>query len=287
MIGRRNASGWASCVGIALAAITLVSFGACGKAEQTPEQPSVQADELAGTWFAYRDNAIENMWTFHRDGTCSNDGWPVSVLDTLHALPPYHLEGTYRVAAGRIEVVITLEDGATDTVFMREPGISSNRLVYSVGPSNEPVVFLRERAAVGQDMSGSVEEDGDDGADLSSQVIGDWVAFSNGFPANTWQFNEDGTFLNEGWARLDARAMLVKRLYQVSGRYTVSGRRVVLSNEKLLQFDPETNGVDTEIPLSERIVIYNVAISRDRLVYTNEMGLPVVFRRGTVTPTNW
>ncbi len=286
MAGSTDALRWPRVVRILSVLLIFAVLAGCGNTSRGPEDNSALSEELVGTWFAYRNNTIENMWIFRRDGTCSNDGWPVSILAAGQGMPPYHLRGAYRVTSDRVEIAITAEDGSTDTIHMREPVISDDRLVYSVGPTNEPVVFLRERTAASQETAPATEDETAD-PDLATKIVGSWAAFADGFPTNTWIFNEDGMFVNEGWARLDRRTMLVRRLYQVAGKYTLSGQRVVLTNEKLLQFDPETNSVNTEVPLSERIVLYDVAIMHDRLLYTNEVGLPVVFRHGVVTPTNW
>lgn len=268
---------------IFLAAVLLVVLGACGEKAKETTAESPLSEELIGTWFAYHENVIENMWTFRRDGTCINDGWPGTPAADSPALP-YHLEGTYIVSEDEIAVVVSLEGGMKDTVHLNDPGITMNRLIYSTGKA--PVVFLRERAAVGQEMVAAGEAEAAD-PELAKKLVGSWVALTNGFPVNTWRFDEDGTFLNEGWERMNLQTFLVRRLYQVTGHYTVSGQRVVLTNEKLLQFDPETNRVDTEVPISERIVLYDAVVSKGRLVYTNEVGLPVAFRLGVVTPTNW
>ena len=271
-------------VGTTLMGVLLIALGACGKPAEQPPQKSNLSDNLVGTWFAYRDNVIENMWTFRKDGTCINDGWPSArVLSGAPALP-YHLEGAYRVGDDRITVTFALESGEHDTVVLYEPDITRNRLVYSVGDA--PVVYLRERTAVGHEMAAAADSGAID-PDLPHKLVGSWVALTDGFPVNTWKFNADGTFENEGWSRMNPRMLLVRRLYQVTGRYDVSGQRVVLANERVLQFDPETNKVDVEVPISERIVLYNVVISKGRLVYTNEVGLPVAFRPGVVSPTHW
>jgi len=271
-------------LGMVFVGVVAALLSACGKRAEETRAESSLSDEVTGTWFAYRDNVIENMWTFRRDGTCINDGWPSASLAPGNPTLPYHLEGSYRVSPERITVVFLLEGGAQNTVYLDNPDVTMNRLVYSVG--NTPVVFLRERAAIGQEVGGVAEQAPADET-LPQKLVGSWVALTGGFPANTWKFNEDGTFLNEGWARMNPRTLLVRRLHQVAGRYTVSGRRVILANEKLLQFDPETNRVNVEVPISERIVLYDVVVSKGRLVYTNEVGLPVAFRPGTVTPTNW
>ena len=271
-------------IGVSLALIgALLSIG-CRKStvEKAAAQPL--GEELIGTWFAYNENVIQNMWTFRRDGTCTNDGWPGSGINDT-AAPPYHLEGKYTIGRDRIDVLFPYEGGA-DTVSLRQPAITHNRLVYSVGPTDVPIIFLREREAVVQDVAVASDDAATD-PELSAKLVGSWVAFANGFPDNTWTFNADGTFTNEGWEPLDPRVTLIRRQYQVNGRYTVSGNRVVLTNERMLQFDPKTNRIDAEVPLSERIVLYNVSMCDGRLVYTNEVGLPVAFRPGVVTPTNW
>jgi len=271
------------CVNVLFIGLLLVALDGCHQGPKQEAQTPGLAEDVAGTWFAYDGNVIKNMWTFRKDGTCTNDGWPGDGSES-DAIPPYHLEGTYRVAADRIEAAFTV-NGTRDTVVLQNPVISCNRLIYSTGEARIPIVFLRERVAVAEKAAAANTEVADD-PDLPRKLIGSWVAFARGFPDNTWQFNEDGTFLNEGWAPLDPRLVLVKRTYQVRGRYAVSGSRIILTNERLLQFDPQTDKVSTEVPLSDTIVLYSVEVRDGRLVYTNEAGLPVVFRPGTVTPTN-
>jgi hypothetical protein len=273
----------------ALFAVIIVSVGVLGVVGCAPQETeeaidSHLRDELIGTWFAYRDNVIENMWTFRRDGTCTNDGWPNSPALTDRPEPPYHIDGRYQVYSNRVEVYVGGEDGPSDTLTLEEPVISFHRLVY--GASNFPVAFLRERTAVGRDYVADEEERPQ--APLNTDnLYGSWVAFSGGFPINTWTLKDDGTFTNEGWEPLDPRTILVRRLYQVKGTYEVSGHRVVLSNDKVLRFDPATNQVADVQMVDNQIVLYNVVADDSRLVYTNEQGLPVVFRHGTVSPTNW
>ena len=282
--GTTTVARWAVIPALAFAALTglLVS---CGGDEQMEATDVGLADELVGTWFAYRANFIENMWTFRRDGTCSNDGWPDGPIKPDRTVPPYHLDGTYNVYSNRVEVYVEIGEGMSDTLLLSDPKITFNRLVYT--SANFPVVFLRERAAMGQGYVGATEERPEAMLDAAN-IVGDWVAFAGGYPANTWQFNDDGTFVNTGWAPLDPRTILIRRLYQVNGSYTVTGQRILLTNGDVRRFDPATNQLIGEPEgLDEEIVLYNAAVLNERLVYTNIEGLPVVFRHGAVTPTNW
>ena len=268
---------------LAFFSLVLGILPGCGESDQQQAQSTALAQELVGTWFAYSDNTIDNMWTFRTDGTCINDGWPVRELG--RGALPYQLEGTYRIVNNSIEAVLQLTGEGQDTtvtVLLEEPVITDNRLVYTTGGT--PFVFLRERAAVAQ---AATENGNGNGADpeLAQQILGNWAAFIAHFPVNTWSFSEDGTFTNEGWTRMGPT--LVKRQYQVQGTYEISGKHVVLTNQRILQFDPETSERIGDDPNTEQMRLYNVVLTSNRLVYTNEVGLPQVFRRGVVTPTNW
>ena len=266
--------------GIVLALFaTCVGVGGCSRRGSGESESSDLSKQIVGTWFAYRDNVIENMWTFREDGTCVNDGWPGDVQ-----APPYHLEGTYSVEAAKITVILRLEEGLTDTVILSDPDITNDRLVYSAG--GIPVAFLRERTAAAAESAPTAEE-GAPVAALADSIIGGWVAFLGGIPANTWQFNQNGTFVNEGWTQLSPGSVILKRTYQVSGKFAVTGSRVLLTNERIVHFGTGPQGENSEVAVSQNIVLYDVAVSRGRLVYTNEGGLPVAFRRGYVTPTEW
>ncbi len=268
--------------------VLIPAFVLIACAQQDPEKTADVrlTDELIGTWFAYRDNMIENMWTFRRDGTVSNDGWPDVAAKDGRIVPPYHVEGTYRVYPEHIEVYLDLNEQLSDTLILRNPKITHNRLVYDVAAF--PVVFLRERAAVGQGYLGQGDRPRRDRALSAADLAGSWVAFAGGFPANVWSFNEDGSFLNEGWAPLDPRTIIVRRLYQIEGAYEVSGDRVILRNKQVRRFDPQTSEVaDAQRLEDQEIVLYSVVVDGGRLIYTNDSGLPVAYRRGSVSPTNW
>lgn len=272
-------------VWILVAGMLLSGIIGCAEQNSSDDADVSLRDELVGTWFAYRDNVIENMWTFRRDGSVTNDGWPGLPTMNDPVPPPYHLEGRYAVKSGTIEVYIDVTENLTDTLYLREPLITHNRLVYST--SDYPVVFLRERAAVGQEYSSSRTAESEAPIRVE-QLVGGWVAFAGGYPANTWTFRDDGVFVNEGWEPLDPRTILVRRTHQVEGRYEVSGHRVILHSGNVRRFDPKTNSVaDVQSLDSQEIVLYNVVVREGLLVYTNEQGLPVAYRPGTVTPTNW
>jgi hypothetical protein len=267
---------------LALVFLPLIFGAGCTKSQKVDPAAELAA-EIVGTWFAYRDNVIENMWTFRQDGTCANDGWPGSPGASL-PVPPYHLEGTYSVAAEEVVVVFNFAEGVNDTITLRDPEVTDDRLVYSVG--GIPVAFLRERAAVGTEPTAPADS-GIADPELPRALVGAWVALAGNFPTNTWKFNEDGTFINEGWARLNPEILVIKRTYQASGKYSVSGTRILLTNERITQFGSGSDGANTDIPVAEKIILYNVRVSRGRLVYSNEGGLPVAFRSGVVTPTHW
>ena len=268
--------------GLMLVALALGALPGCGDAGQQQSPDAALAQDLVGTWFAYSDNAIDNMWTFRTDGSCVNDGWPLEEIG--RGSLPYQIEGTYSILEGRIEAVMRLSIEGQDTTVtfvLEDPMISDNRLVYNAGGT--PFVFLRERAAVAAGSEPAAQTGGDE--NLGERVIGSWVAFANRFPVNTWRFNPDGSFSNEGWTRMGPA--LVKRRYQVQGTYEVSGKHIVLTNQRILQFDPETSERIGDDPNTEQMRLYNIVVTGGRLIYTNEVGLPQVFRRGEVTPTNW
>lgn len=270
---------------ILIAGMLIIGAVGCAERDTGEAADTGLRDDLIGTWFAYRDNVIENMWTFRRDGTVTNDGWPGLPTTTEPTLPPYHIEGRYAVTSGQIEVYVDFGEGLIDTLHLRNPNITHNRLVYRA--ADFPVVFLRERAAVGQEYaaaSGVRQEN----PIRSEQLAGSWVAFAGGYPANSWVFSNDGTFINEGWEPLDPRTILVRRTHQMEGSFEVSGHRVILHSGTVRWFDPETNSLaDVQSLDNQEIVLYNVVVRDGLLVYTNEQGLPVVYRHGTVTPTNW
>jgi hypothetical protein len=285
MRGRTNDAASGLFAWILIAGTFIISAVGCAESDTREAADTSLRDDLIGTWFAYRDNVIENMWTFKRDGTVTNDGWPGSLSATEPALPPYHIEGRYAVKSGQVEVYVDLGEGLTDTLHLRNPSVTHNRLVYTA--AEFPVVFLRERAAVGQEYTAasSVREER---PIRPEQLTGSWVAFAGGYPANAWEFRGDGTFMNEGWEPLDPRTILIRRTHQVEGTFEVSGHRVILHSGAVKRFDPETNSVaDVQSLDNHEIVLYNVVVRDGLLVYTNEQGLPVVYRQGAVTPTNW
>jgi hypothetical protein len=294
---RRSAGIFASLAVLAVG-ISLTLTACAQKGEDLSCETEALSRGVVGTWFAYHNNAIESIWTFRKNGTCTNDGW----YGKSNSAPPFRFQGNYRVGSDRITVTMKPSSGELDTTatyVLENPEIIGNRLVYNAG--SIPFIFLREKAK-SESRVPEAEKVFPTGAQLRSKLIGDWKAYSNRFPTNSWRFSEDGRFVNEGWSRMGP--YLVKRLYRVTGRYEVTGQHVVLSNEKVLRFDPRTSDVAEEIEIpalvagttmtgSEeagmltRIILYNAVFSRDRLVYTNTVGLPLVFSRGSVTPTMW
>lgn len=283
----KGASGEKRCGSGPLVPLALLLFAiglaGCGKEKTGSSDSESVSAQIVGTWFAYRDNVIENMWTFRQDGTCINDGWPGDGDAEVQA-PPYHLEGTYSVEPDKITVVFALAEGAADTVVLLDPEVANDRLVYTVG--GIPVAFLRERVAAAQEPAAPADSGTADPA-LADSVTGDWVAFVGSLPANTWKFNADGTFVNEGWTRLSPDALLLKRVYRADGKYGVSGSRILLTNERITHFGAGPQGENTEVADAQNIVLYDVKVSRGRLIYTNEGGVPVAFRPGVVTPAEW
>ncbi|HDS74249.1 MAG TPA: hypothetical protein ENN56_01780, partial [Firmicutes bacterium] len=90
MRGRKNDGVSGLFAWILIAGTFIIGAIGCAESDTRESADTNLQGDLIGTWFAYRDNVIENMWTFKRDGTVSNDGWPGMPSATEPALPPYH-----------------------------------------------------------------------------------------------------------------------------------------------------------------------------------------------------
>ncbi|MDP6125123.1 MAG: hypothetical protein QGH20_05140 [Candidatus Latescibacteria bacterium] len=219
----------------------------------TPPPPDIEGD-----WAAYHTNAPDNLWTFNSDGTCRNISFPP---DTIQ----YAIDGVWNYDDGSLNVTFS-DTLLSETLVFTDVFVSGDRLLYS-NPSGIPVAYRRSSNEVEDTANQTIAP-----INLDS-LAGTWVAYSPK-PSltiwdNMWTFYSDGTCENTWWVPLDDDGRLWDQ-YTLTGGFAINEADVTVS----LKGDQEMMDVD----------LADVVVDKGRLLYTNEVGVPVVFKR-TLRPT--
>ncbi|MDP6124770.1 MAG: hypothetical protein QGH20_03330, partial [Candidatus Latescibacteria bacterium] len=105
-----------------------------------------------------------------------------------------------------------------------------------------------------------------------------WAAFRQSTPVNMWSFYNDRTCENTGWMDVPGEQSSETRVFVVAGRYEISADVITVIIEDVSGDSVLTS--DYRPALNNSVLVFHdVIVDRDRLLYNNPNGMPVVYRR--------